>query len=154
MTDTATAAFNVKRALYQAAQQLYDDTIVNVAFGATVEDRDRLEMVTFLELTANQEQGPLSSSNRSRDEDVEVVVVFSVFRAGDPDDLGVSEQAYANLRTLEQYVRKTNTTLDGACMWCFLASHNSYGYTDQDLLNQGRLIEIEATFRARVRITG
>lgn len=153
MTDTATAALAVKTRFYENAQTLFDDDVA-VMFGLSVENRDRNQAVAFLDIEARQEPGPLSATNRSRNEDLDLTVVISVASAGDVDDRAVNETAYGLLRTLEQYVRKTNTTLDGTCMWCFLSSHKSYGYTPVDQLAQGRLLEIEATFTARVRITG
>lgn len=154
MTDIATAAFAVKDTFYTKARALFDANQVMVSFGISTERRDLNEIVAFLEVRTEQQQGPLSASNRSRDEDIELQVVISVARSGDVDDREVAAIAYGHLRVLEQYVRKTNTTLDNTCMWCFLTSHESFGYTTADRLAQGRLCEIEATFTARVRITG
>ncbi len=66
----------------------------------------------------------------------------------------MSDTAYAHLRTLEQYVRTTDPQLGGLALWCFLTSTESFGYTQAAQLAEGRLCEIEATFTARVRITG
>ncbi len=154
MTDTATAALAVKDAMYAAAQTLFPVDEVLVSYGVSTERRDLTKIVAFLEVDVTQSPGPLSATNRSRDEDVQIRVVVSVAIAGGTDDQAVTAEAYGLLRTLEQYVRKTDTTLGGACMWCFLTAHESYGYTAADLLSQGRLCEIEATFTARVRITG
>lgn len=153
MTDTATAAFAVKDAFYTAAQDLFDDDVL-VSFGLSTSRRDLTQIVAFLEVEVTQEPGPLSSSNRSRREDVQLHVVVSVARSGDTDDYEVSRIAYDLLRALDQHTRKTDTTLDGTCEWCFLTAHQSFGYTTADKLAQGRLCEIEATFTARVRITG
>ena len=154
MTDTATAGLAVKTRFYENAKTLFDLTVVNVMFGISVENRDRNQAIAFLDIRSRQEAGPLSASNRSRNEDLDLTVVINVASAGDVDDKPVHDTAFGLLRALEQYVRKTNTTLDGTCMWCFLASYRTYGYTPTDQLAQGRLLEIEATFTARVRITG
>lgn len=154
MTDTATAALAVKRALYDAARNLFDPNTVLVSFGLSTARRDLSQIVAFLEVTSRQEEGPLSAVQRSRNEYVDVQVVISVAKAGRDDDLEVSDIAYGHLRTLDQYVRKTDTTLGGAALWCFLTASESFGYTQADQLAQGRLCEIEATFTARVRITG
>ena len=154
MTDTATAGLAVKTRFYENAKTLFDLTVVNVMFGISVENRDRNQAIAFLDIRSRQEAGPLSASNRSRNEDLDLTVVINVASAGDVDDKPVHDTAFGLLRALEQYVRKTNTTLDGTCMWCFLASYRTYGYTPTDKLAQGRLLEIEATFTARVRITG
>ncbi len=154
MTDTATAALAVKTRFYENAKLLFDPTVVNVMFGISVEGRDLNQAIAFLDVKSRQEPGPLSASNRSRNEDLDLTVVISVASAGDVDDRAVNETGYGLLRTLELYVRQTNTTLDGTCMWCFLTAHESFGYTPAEQLAQGRLLEIEATFTARVRITG
>lgn len=154
MTDTATAALAVKTSFYENAKTLFDPTTVNVMFGISVENRDLNQAVAFLDIESRQEPGPMSATNRSRNEDLDLTVVISVASAGDVDDQAVNNAAYSILRTLELYVRQENTTLDGTCMWCFLTAHKSFGYTPTEQLAQGRLIEIEATFTARVRITG
>ena len=154
MTDTATAALAAKTRFYENAKTLFDLTVVNVMFGISVENRDRNQAIAFLDIRSRQEPGPLSASNRSRNEDLDLTVVISVASAGDVDDKPVHDTAFGLLRQLEQYVRKTNTTLDGTCMWCFLTSYDTYGYTPTQDLAQGRLLEIEATFTARIRITG
>lgn len=154
MTDKATVAYKVKSALYEAARTLYDPDTVLVSFGLSTARADLNEMVALLEVRVRQEQGPLSATNRSRDEYVEQQVVISVFRAGPHDDREVSEAAYEHLRKLEYYVRQTDTTLGGVAMHCQLTEHESYGYTQVENLSHGRLCEIEATFTARVRITG
>lgn len=154
MTDTATAALAVKKAFYDAAKTLYDSNVVKVSFGVSTERRDLRQIVAFLEVESAQTEGPLSATNRSRTEDLDLHVVVSVQTTGDTDDLNASTIAYGHLRTLEQHVRKTDTRLGGTCEWCFLVAHQSFGYTSAEKLSQGRLCEIEATFRARVRITG
>lgn len=154
MTDTATAALAVKRALYEAARTLFDQNEVLVSFGLSTARRDLTQIVAFLEVTTRQEPGPLSATNRSRNEDVDVQVVISVAKAGSDDDLEVSDIAYGHLRTLAEHVRKVDPQLGGAALWCFLTASESFGYTQADQLAQGRLCEIEATFTARVRITG
>jgi hypothetical protein len=154
MTDTATGALAVKDAFYTAARSLFDPGVVQVSFGVSTDRRDLNQIVAFLEVESQLSQGPLSASNRSRDEDVDLHVVVSVSGSGDTDDQNVTETAYGLLRALDLYTRKTDTTLGGTCMWCFLVAHQSFGYTSVEKLAAGRLCEIEATFRARVRITG
>jgi len=154
MTDTATSALKVKKALYEVAKTLFDPDQVLVSFGLSTARRDLNEFVSFLEVKVRQEEGPLSATNRARNEYLDLQVVIGVLRAGTDDDLEVTEAAYAHLRALEYYVRQTDPTLGGACMWCFLTAHETYGYTTAENLADGRLCEIEATFTARVRITG
>jgi hypothetical protein len=54
---------------------------------------------------------------------------------------------------VEQYARVTDTTIGGAVRWCFLTQHTSQGHTDPQVLEQGRVIEISATFTALARVT-
>lgn len=157
VTDTATAAHELKMAFYRAAQEptLFDQDAIRVSFGHPGDRRDIRDILAFTDLRTEQAPGPISSTNRSRDEDVYIGVMISVFRAGEQDDdLVPSQAAFGYLRSLETYVRKTDTTLGGRCLWCFLDNTNSGGVTDKALLTRGRLIQIEAEFRARVRITG
>lgn len=153
MTDTSTAGLAVKTRFYENAKTLFDPADVSVMFGISVENRDRNQAIAFLDIKSRQEPGPLSASNRSRNEDLDLTVVISVASAGDIDDKPVHDTAFGLLRQLEYYVRKTNTTLDGTCMWCFLTGYQTYDYTPANKLAQGRLLEIEATFTAKIRIT-
>ena len=153
MTDTATAGLAVKTRFYENAKNLFAPDVVSVMFGISVENRDRNQAVAFLDVKSRQETGPLSASNRSRDEALDLTVVISVASAGDVDDKPVHDAAFGLLRDLEYYVRQTNTTLDGTCRECFLTGYETFGYTPVKNLAQGRLLEIEATFTAKVRIT-
>lgn len=154
MTDTATAALKVKKALKAGADSIFDSNVVLVAHGFPTARRDLSQIVAFLDLEVEQTPGPMSSTNRSRDENVTVSAVISVSLAEGDDDEAVEDIAWGLLRQLENYARQTDTTLGGACMWCFLSSARSFGYTNAEQLARGRLCEIEATFTARVRITG
>lgn len=152
MSDSASTALAVKKALYGASQSLFDQDVVLVAFGLSTARQDLNDVVAFLEV--NTRQDPASLGNRSRNEYVDVQVVISVTRAGEDDDLVVSEIAYGYLRTLERHIRVTDPNLGGLALSCALTSTESFGYTQATQLAQGRLCEIEATFTAHVRITG
>lgn len=153
-TDTATAAHRVKVRQYEAAKQLYDLDVVHVSFGYPGGGRDKQDFVAFMEVRTEQLDATMTPQ-RTKDEDVIVTVIFSCARAGeDEDDLAPSVAAYDLLRTLERHLRMVDTTLGGACRWTRLDNTQSGGATDKQLLQQGRLIQIEAEFRSRVRITG
>jgi hypothetical protein len=151
--DTATAAVKVKEALVAAATTVTDPTIVLVAQGIPTSGRDKTQIVAFLGVELQQQPATLST-NRSRDEDISVDGVVSVQMAGYDDDKAVEDAAWDILRSIERQVRRTDPTLGGVALWCFLTSARSFGYTTADQLAQGRLCEIEFTFTARVRITG
>ena len=151
--DSATAAHAFKLAFYTKALTLFDATNTHVSFGYPGGGRDVSKFLAFMELRT--EQAPATvSTNRSRDEDIYLTTVISCARAGQADDdLAASQDAYDILRTLERQVRITDTSVSGTVLWCFLNSTDSGGATDAAVLAKGRLIQIEATFKARVRIT-
>lgn len=161
-TDTATAALTVKEGLIAAATAIFDPTVVLVAQGFPTAYMDHTQVVAFMGIDTKQVQGPMST-NRSRDEDVSVDGVVSVYIAqtivgGADDDKAVEDAAWGLLRTLDAAVRRPapygDPTLGGVAQWCFLTSAKSFGYTAASDLSQGRLCEIDFTFTARVRITG
>jgi len=134
--SSAAAAF--KDAFFTAAQTLWAGTDVQVAFGRVTSEQE----------TAN------FGTNRSREETLTIDVVFSMFRGGGPEQEKVaSDRGYALLSHRETYPPVTDTTIRGTVRDCFLASHESDGSTDPQILAAGRLIEITATFQAKARVT-
>lgn len=152
-SDTATAALAVKEALVANARAVTNGDTDLVAQGYPTTGLDKTRIVSFMGIDVQQSPATLST-NRSRDEDINVEGIVSVFIAGGDDDKAVEDAAWGLLRTIEQQVRRTDPTLGGIALWCFLTSARSFGYTAADKLAQGRLCEIEFTFTARVRITG
>ncbi len=153
VTDVATAQHELKVALYEVAKTIFADDPVRVSFGYPGSGRDHDDLIVFTELETGQVPGPLGT-NRARDEDIDVTVEISSFRAGFAEDDLVPAAAVTDyLRRLEQYVRVTDTTLGGRCQRCFVTRTVSGGIADPAVLAQGRLILLEATFTARVRIT-
>jgi hypothetical protein len=155
MTDTATVADKFKLAFYEAARDLMaadiDTQYVYVTFGAPG-TYDPEDLVSFLDIASEQETATIG--NRSREETLTLTVAISCFRGGGQDsELVASARAYDILRRLEQYVRKTDTTLGGVVRHCFLVGHDSTGATDPASIDKGRVIEIMARFRAVARIT-
>jgi hypothetical protein len=152
-TDTATAAVAVKEALVAAARAVTDPTTDLVVQGYPTTNLDMTRIISFMGLEVQQAPATLST-NRSRDEDISAEGIVSVFMPGYDDDKAVEDAAWGLLRSIERQVRKTDPTLGGVALWCFLTAAKSFGYTAADKLAQGRLCEIEFTFTARVRITG
>jgi len=149
---TATATYEVKNALYDAAVTLFtaDDIVVSWGFPTA---RDFDDYVVFTGMRAEQETGPMGT-RRARNEDVFITASFDFFRAGEADDdRVVTDAAVDAVRRLEEYVRVTDTTLGGTCEWCFLESIDSDGITDLGQLARGRQSVIDVVFHAFVRIT-
>jgi len=112
------------------------------------------DAISLADVKSVQSPGPIST-NRSRNEDLTLTVWISSWRLGGPEaEQTASDAAYALLEAIEHQVRFTDTNVSNTVMWCFLTAHDSAGVTPDELLDRGRTIEIEATFTARVRITG
>lgn len=160
MTDLtltqATLGLAFKKAFYTAVKELmaggYDTEHVYVVYGqpATYTPED---IVSFGRLSSGQQAATLST-NRSREETITVEVTVSCFLGGDEDaEIATAERAYDLLRRIEHYVRMTDTTVGGTVRQCFLTSHESEGATPEDLIEQGRVTEVIATFTAHARIS-
>ncbi len=153
----ATVALEFKKAFYSAVKTLmaedYETEHVYVVFGqpATYQPDD---IISFGRITIGQDAATMST-NRSREETLTVEVTISCARGGDEDaEIACSERCYELLRMIERYVRMTDTTVGGTVRQCFLTSHESDGSTPEEFLEQGRVIDVTATFTASARITG
>ncbi|MEE2568602.1 hypothetical protein V1638_04220 [Pseudarthrobacter sp. J64] len=151
----ATLGFEFKKAFYEAAKQLMASTPgtehVYVVFGqpATYVPED---IIAFGRITAGQDAATLST-NRSREETLTLEVMLSCFQGGGEEaELVASERCYELLRLIERHVRMTDTTVGGTVRECFLTSHESDGATPEELLEQGRVIDVTATFTAKARV--
>lgn len=155
-TATSTAAFALKSALFDAAtklwQQEHPEMLVEWGtLGANVPDNVMLVLGTDSE----QEPGPLSSTNRSREETLHVEVQFFITRWGEEGAAREADQyLYDRLGELELHVRQTDTTLGGLVRHCFLVTHltDSRSFTRNN--HAGRIAAAIARFEAKVRITG
>ena len=154
---TATAADEFKFNFWQAISQAWavdpDKSEVLVSYGmpGTYLPND---MISFHGVQSNLVPGPNGYGTRARDETLSLEIVISVVRPGGPDqEIVAAQRAYALLRALDTYARVTDTTIGGSVLWCFCVQHQSNGFTDPQLLEQGRVIEITARFDAKARIT-
>jgi hypothetical protein len=148
-----TRAPEFKAALIAAAHTLWDtdEPDVQIARGHPGKTQ-RDDIVAFGKVTSQQEPGPLGP-RRARNETVTVAVVFSIYRRGGPDQEQVAEdRAYKLLGDLENYVRKTDTTLGGTVLHCFLSEVESDGASEPNIIASGRLIEVTGVFQAFARI--
>ena len=157
--SVSTVAHAWKKAMRDAARDVVfvAETGVLVSFGHPgMQNSD--EVVMFQGLRSEQDPGPLSSSNRARDELLELDVLFSVFKGGGAEaEEASSDRGYQLLGMFENYLRGgTNlaaTQLGGIVRECFLIKHESDGFTVEE--NQrviGRNVTILATFQAKARI--
>ena len=153
-TDSATAAHAIKSAFVAAASTLLPEGTL-VTFGHPgPQVKNYQDAVSFARVEVGQQVAAFGGT-RPREETVTLTVVVSCYRPGGPEvEEEASAAAYGLLRDLEHYVRQTDTTLGGTCRHCFLVSHFSEGETRPDLIVNGRTIEIEAMFEAKVRVTG
>lgn len=156
MPLTSSAAKDFKNAIVAACQSLFDEPVV-VSFGMPGSWQPE-DIVMVGRVTSTQEFATMST-NRSREETLTVDVSVMCARGGGPEvEQTCSDQAYSLLGQLEEYCRDTNPTLAGlvegfSVRYCVLTSHESNGATDPDLLSEGRLIEVDATFTAKYRIS-
>ncbi len=146
--STAVAAF--KDAAFAIGQTLWPSG-VQVAFGhpGSVQLDD---IVSFGDVSAVQEFATYGPA-RSREEELELTVLFSVFRAGGAEMEKVAwDRAIALQAQFEEYVRVTDTTVGGSVRECFLTGIRVSSATDENTLASGRLVEIEAVYGAKVRV--
>lgn len=155
--SATTAAPAFKAAMVEAMRDLVVEDNVLVTFGAPGQDALNFnDVVSFEDVTSEQEPATIGP-NRPREEVLTLQVVFESFRPGGQDmEQVASDAAYELLGRLERHVRVTDTTVGGTVRQCFLTTHRSSGMTEPEDLKalDGRLIQVEATFVALVRITG
>jgi len=149
----SSAAPTFKLALYNACVTLFPSALVTYGHpGAASAD----DMVAVMNVTSDQEVGPLSPQRR-REETLTVEVIVSCWGGG-TDQQTVTERAYALLADLEDYLQDTGVTastqitLGGAVRDARVMGHELAETADPDDMALGRLAEITATVTARVRI--
>lgn len=150
----SSAAPAFKAALFTACQTLYPvPALVTYGHPGNASAND---MIALMNVTSEQEVGPLSPQRR-REETLTCDVVISCWRGG-ADQQTVTEAAYALLASLEDYLQDTGVTastqitLGGAVRDARVTSHELAETEDPDDMALGRLAEITATVTARVRI--
>jgi hypothetical protein len=149
----STAAPAFKLALFNACVGLYPSALVTYGHpGAQSAD----DMVGVMNVTSDQEVGPLSPQRR-REETLTIEVIFSCWRGG-ADQRTVTEAAYTLLALLENYLQDTGVsastqiTLGGTVRDARVMGHELAETEDPADMALGRLAEITATVTARVRI--
>lgn len=162
----ATAGPAVKKRAYQLAPTAISSrTGTLITFGHPGAERAD-DMLYFGDWRVVQEPGPLSRSNRARDEAIEFDVVASSYRGGGWEaEIAAADASQVIIQDFEYYVRQTNTELattpgagDGVARYCFMVRAESSSFTvvsDEDpRIAVGRNVSITATFAAVVRIEG
>lgn len=155
---STTAAFDLKKALFAAvplAVPAAASGAVQVAYGYPTSLKDDSVLIMGVQ-TAQSWQ----TSNRGREETLEVEVVVSAWRVSADGQHDADEAAYGVLELLDRYCRVTDPTLIGAGAPVGLIREvactgtDSEGFTDKEWRQSGRGCEIRATFTARARIQG
>lgn len=112
-----------------------------------------VDIVCVRQVETNQDFATFGS-NRSREEDLTVEVEFWSFRFGTDAAAEAAEaRAWAMLDAVAEYVRVTDTTLGGVVRHCFLTRAVAGDSENEDVMAQGRLHLVVATFTAQNRVT-
>lgn len=149
---SSTAVADFKNAAYARGVLLWPTSSgVQVTFGhpGTTQLND---IVAFMDVSGSQEPATYGTQ-RSREEELELTVMYSIFRAGGAEMEKVAfDRAIELQEDFETYVRVTDTTLGGVVRYCFLTGIRVASSTDEQSLALGRTVEIEATYSAVARV--
>lgn len=149
MAET-TRAGAVRQEFYDLAVSLLSDEDVQVVLG--VPGTAQWDDIVSIEDTSMEQDVATLGPSRQREETIRQTVIISVYRAGGEDqEKVVTDRAYEILGTIENYLRKTDPTLGGIVLWCFLTSVE-FASTDANTATGGRIAGIAAVFTARARI--
>ena len=155
-TGTTSAALEFGDAFYakvvelMAADEITGDGQVMVVWGQPASFPS--DIVSFGEVRVEQDPATMGS-NRSREEILELDLVVSCQRGGGSDDTWVRGRAYQLLKAIELQVRVTDTTVGNTVRECFLVRHSGRGSDSPAVLAKGRAFDVDATFRAKFRVT-
>ncbi len=141
-----------RAALLEAVQVAVDDDRVQILRGVPGPQQAD-DIVALLDLDSTQDVATMSP-NRAREQELSQTVRVSVWRKGGVEQQAIAEdRAYDLLNAVEEYVRAVDTTLGQTVRHCFCTSHTFTTDTVQIDTSEGRLVEIDAVFTARARIT-
>lgn len=153
----------VRAALVTVLQGLYQAPTL-VLYGPSGTDLPD-EIVGLRGSRVPQITRPVSTPTRTREEDVETEVVFSIWTedATGGDDQRIYERAFTLFGLLADYFKtKPNETLGGACREALVTSYDDQGgvttsYADDPdtpgaVIPNGRLIELVAVVTSKARI--
>ncbi len=142
----ASAAPALKAALYTVLTGLYPAPTV-VAYGPPGGYLDD-EVVSISNVSSSSVVATLSP-NHSREETLEVTVIYSVTNGGGYEiQQTVTERAYAMLGALEYYIKVTNPTIAGTVRDAYIISHDM----EEAAPEGSRNCQIVAVLQAHARI--
>jgi hypothetical protein len=155
-SDIATVSYAFKKALFDAATTLFEDTapefeVVWGALGTRVPE----QYVQILGVDVGQEPATMSS-NRSREETLRIETQWYCTIRGEVDAAREAEEyVFARIRELERHVRMVDTSLGGVVRECSLAAAvvDSTRIQNQNT-SVGRLGVALVIFEAKARVTG
>lgn len=149
---SSTAVADFKNAAYARGLLLWpSNSGVQVTFGHPGVTQLN-DIVAFMDVSASQSPATFGTQ-RSREEELQLTVMYSVYRAGGVEmEKAAFDRAIELQEDFETYVRVTDTTLAGAVRYCFLTDIRIASATDEQTLAKGRLVEIEATYSAVARV--
>lgn len=112
------------------------------------------ELLAVMDIVAEQEPATLSP-RRGRDEVLALGVVAVVTLQGSDDAAqeAAENRAVEMIAAIEEYVRITDTTVDGSVQWCALTRLDIEGFTPDEERALGWRSQVIATFTAKARIT-
>jgi hypothetical protein len=141
----------IRRGFHDLATQLWPEgSGVQISLGNP--GPSQLDDIVSIDDTTVEADVATLGPSRPRDETIRQIVVVSVFRAGGPEqETVVTDRAYELLGAIENHLRKTDPSLGGVAMWCFL-TRVEFTSTDAQTVGGGRLAGIYAEFTARTRI--
>lgn len=151
----SSAAPIVKAALVATCRSLYPAPVL-VSYG-TPGSYQPNDLVVVMSSRTEPVVGPMSPARR-RDEVVETVVLFSVYRPGDETQQQVAtERAFELLDVLQDYLRTSpNETLGGACREARVTEHELTETTSTNPQNPklvtGRQSVVAAVVRTVTRV--
>lgn len=149
------AAYQFKQAFYTAAAEFFKDShpefqVVRGLLGANVPDA----YVQVLGTTTDHEAATMST-NRTREETVQLETQWFVFRYGEVDaDREAEDYLFARLGELEKHIRVNDITLGGVVRECSLGNLTTDSARIEDAgTSQGRLAAAIAIWEAKIRIS-
>ncbi|MCI1211010.1 MAG: hypothetical protein LKF93_04115 [Bifidobacterium tibiigranuli] len=147
-----TAAHEAKMALAEACRTALSGLPVDVNFGfqwPLVHD-DWVSATTIDTSVTDVTVGP----RRNQEEIITLHLSVGAFRHGQDEqaEITASAAAFDYLQRISDYVTDADPTLGGTVLWIIPSDLHTDGATTQDDAGQGRLIEIDASFKAMHRI--
>ena len=152
MTDQPSVGGDLlKKYLHTATAALFNGADELVSFGfpdANFPDNT----IAWTDVRAEVDTATLTPQ-RTRNERVELDFIISCAQGGAAvAEITVSDRAFAYFRQIERLIRITDPTCGGVAEWAFVTRYQSSGLDNPDAIANGRIVEINGTISAQVRI--